>query len=632
MSIPQSAIKHVKDAIDSGDITLARELCRQFGVPDQYRLEVWKLFLQPHKEIVEEKTNSTYRSHFLDSKDEQLILKSNQIASTIHPIGTQPYLNCIADIASVVLILFPNESVEMCCGMTKAILYKYHPFYKHLYPSVITGLQNLIHILLLYHDPILSLHLDTNRIEPIEYTNRFAFNLCVSMCSTIDTIAKVWDDFITYPDTTLFTYCIIGYLICNREKILACKTHQTVLECMFQRLDIDELLTIVAYSKAIRLSTSSSYNRILISVTNNTELYQKLFSKTLASSLFLPSLTNDIVNDKVIRQVPYLFIDCRKEERFELGTIAAAINLDYSKRQNIRNYMDELFQKELSLLTQQYSVFHVVLFGEDDNEENNPDIGELTMIALDFAKRGVKRISIMSQGFVVYHKNAMLQTNNYTLMNHEVDNCPLCTGKPIKSELFAETKKLTQSITQTTVERTQKMTSGLKGFLYGNSEKKEESKQKEQIENKEEHNVEEQNDSNEKNKVDNEVEKQEPSEVNNQNQPSESSELVEDDDDDYLKELIEESSKFNSYLNIGGKQVIWKPVLTVLTTVSMLIVEQTDSKVILLEDISYETINKIIMKKSDPERFTIDHSNGRCVIRVPEAYERFVEDISNLKN
>ncbi|EDR26950.1 hypothetical protein, conserved [Entamoeba dispar SAW760] len=640
METPERAIEYMKEAINSIDVVLLRELCREFGIPDTLRLEIWKLFLQPKKEIVEEKTANNYVSKWIVEDNEILIEETNKIASSIHPIGTQPFFNCIVDVAAVVSKIFQQESIEIRCGITKSIIYKFHPFYKHLYPTIITGLQNLIHILLLYHDPILSIHLDTNRIEPTEYTNTFAFNLCINMCDSINLISKMWDEFITFPDTTLYIYCVVGYLIYLRKKILDAKDHQGVLNVINQPLKVSDIKTIIAYSKAIRLSTASSFNRILLGIMNNSELYQKVFSKSLTSSLFLTPLVNDIINDKFNRQFPYLFIDCRRQESFDLGTIAAAINLDYTKRQDDRNYLENLFKNELSILTQPNSTFHVVLFGDDDTVDGNPDIGELSMIGLDFAKRGVKRVSIMQEGFLKYHKNALTNMKGFQLMNHETETCPLCTtGKPLNFGLLEGTKKLKQTITQSTVEKTQQLTHGLIGFLYGSNTKKEEIKKEDQQPTSQNQNI-----------TNEEIKQTPPTQVENKEQLTSNNEEVNEnmkdenntnteeniddnseEDDNYLKELIEESSKYNSYLNIGGKQTIWKPVVIVLTTISILIVEIHNNKIILLDDISYETISKVVMKKADPERFTIVHSGGKCTIRIPEYYQKFIEEISKLQ-
>ncbi|ELP85382.1 hypothetical protein EIN_086640 [Entamoeba invadens IP1] len=655
MEVPPQAYNYMKEAIESSDIVMVRELCREFGVPSALRMDIWKMFLQPKREFVEERnTQVNYVPEWLQLTEGQKI-EATQIALTIHPVGTQPFLNGVIDIAAVVSKLYPEESKEFRCGITKALLYKFHPFFKYLYPTIVTGLQNLIHMLLLYHDPILSIHLDTYRIEPTDYTNSFGFNLCSGMCEEFDTLVHLWDEFITFPDTTLYIYCIVGYLIFIREDFLAVKNTEKgtnfVRKILGKKLKDDDIKTVVAVSKAIRLSTASSFNRILLGVMNNSDAYQQIFSKSLNSSLFLPTLTNDVINDKMNRQMPFLFIDCRRQESFEVGSILAAINLDFLKRQDDRKYLDDLFKNELSLLTQKDSAFHVVLFGDDDSEDGVPDIGELSMIGLDFAKRGVKRVSIMSQGFVTFHKNAMNSIRGFQLMNHENTICPLCTtGKPLKftevvknSNLISETTiTAAQTIAHKTVEKTKELSNGLMGFLYGTAEKKEK-ENKESKESKEE--IKEPPKENQIPQKEEKVIEQKPQEIvptkpedtpvvneDGKTPDEEKEEEKEDEEDDaYLKEIISESSRYDSYLNVGGKQTIWKPIVTVVTTISLLLVEMHGEKIVLLDDISFESITKVVMKKSEPDRFTIVHTGGKCTIRVPENYAKFVEEISSMQ-
>ena len=684
MEIPAQAIQYMKQAIDSYDIILVRELCREFGIPETIRLDVWKMFLQPKKEIVEPQhdpsKNKRFRPLFIPESEKTLIDECNRIAQTIQSDNSNIVYNYIVEIAAIISKAFPTEPVEIRCGLTKAIIYKFQPFYKHMPKDCITQFENLIHILLLYHDPLLSIHLDTNRIEPYEYTKRFCFTLCMNMCADITTILKVWDEFITFPDITLYVYCVVGYMIYLRKQLLEGKEHAIVLNVLNKKLKLNDLKTIVAYSKAIRLSTSSSFNRILVGLFSNSDSYQKVFAKSLTSSLFLTSLSTDIIGDKLNRQVPFLFIDCRREELFDLGTIPAAINLDHLKRQEDKKYMEDLFKKELSLLTQQNSDFHVVLFGHDDKVDSNPDIGELSMIGLDFAKRGVKRVSIMQQGYISYHKNALANVKGFQVANHEPETCPICSGKSINGT-NAEGPK---SFAQSAFAKTQQFAGGLMDFFSGSKKKDVPKKENEPQTPKQQ--VPQQNitntmntatkedddatnpfsdnsnamkqyppqpnlstnpfeessndknpfnDTNQSNQSSNPFEDQ-PNETNEPTNPFEEEDpkekgSKEDDEESFLREVIEESSQYNSYLNIGGKQTIWKPVITVLTKVAIFVIEKQEEKIILLENINYETITKIVMKKAEPERFTIVHTGGRCTIRIPEVYKKFVEEISLLQ-
>ncbi|ELP93772.1 hypothetical protein EIN_175590 [Entamoeba invadens IP1] len=661
MDIPTQAVTFIKGAIDSSDSILVREFCREFGIPTEFRLQIWNMFLQPKKEFVETKIPITavkYRPqwyNFSSTEQEEAV----KIALSIQPVQVQPFFNGIVDIAAVVVKLFPRESEELLCGMTKSLLYKFQPFYKYLDSVIVTGLQNLIHMLFLYHDPLLSLHLDMYRIEPNEYTNYFGFNLCMGMCTEFNDLIKLWDEFITFPDTTLYVYCIVGYLIYLKDDFLDQETNKSgasaVRKVIGKKLRREEVKTVVACSKAIRLSTVSSFNRTLLGVMNNLESYKQVFSKSLNSSLFLTTFPGDVINDTTGRQIPFLFIDCRRQEAFEMGSILAAINMDYLRRQRESKYVDNVFKNELSVLTQNNSTFHVVLFGDGERVSGVPDISELSMIGLDFVKRGVKRVSIMNQGYVKFHKNALDGVKGFQLMNHDPTTCSFClTGKPIDFEKKEQPKEqfaphkfdhqralsFTQTIANKTIERTQHITNDLMEFLYGTPQKKQEKRIDLKIPQKNDMKNELQIDPVLQHKVTEIPKKEEVKTVQlfdipNSSQletPKTTKQNEEDDDDTYLKELIAESSQYDSFLDVSANdEPNWKPVITVLTTISILIVEKRGDNFSLLEDISFENITKVVMKKSEPEKFSIVYGAEKCTIKVPGSYTRFVEEITNMQ-
>ena len=293
--------------------------------------------------------------------------------------------------------------------------------------------------------------------------------------------------------------------------------------------------------------------------------------------------------------------------------------------------MDVLFTSELSLLTSPNSVFHVVLFGEDNGQQTAPDIGALTLFGLDFVKHGVKAVSILQSGYAGFHKLAVAGAKGFELMNHDPETCHLCLGT--SQSFFSETLRLTARLGQKSVQKTQSIGHSFMDFLYGTSQEKPTPPPRTKP-------------------LPVPAEKtpatdaaptapqaQEPPPPQPEPQPAPGQEEQpqtdeeEEDDDDYLKEIVQENVKFESFLNIGtDKSPIWKPVLTVITSVSILIVERVNSSLVLLEDIGHDSIEKIKMKKTEPEKFTIIHKAGELSIRIPENFRTFIQEITKYQN
>jgi hypothetical protein len=81
MDIPIQAIEYMKEAINSSDVVLVRELCREFGIPKSIRLDVWKMFLPSKREIVEitfdSNKNNLFKPTFIQENELNVIDESN---------------------------------------------------------------------------------------------------------------------------------------------------------------------------------------------------------------------------------------------------------------------------------------------------------------------------------------------------------------------------------------------------------------------------------------------------------------------------------------------------------------------------------------------------------------------------
>ncbi|KAL7721392.1 hypothetical protein QTN25_001810 [Entamoeba marina] len=639
MNHSEKIISLFNKAIAEEDGPMLEELCKQFGMVTTLRSSIWKILLRVkpqrlprplHLRINEAEISPIVEKLITTidaSKRKELLIDSYSIAASLIQPKTSPNFVPTVLIALVFYYLFPEETIEFRLGAVQSFISSQQPYYSHLYPSIQKGLHCLMHILLQYHDPELCHCLDSFRVEPTYYTIRFLYNALFPTGESINDVLTLWDEFILNSDKDLFYYAVISYLIEIRDDILKENKKTSLLNLI--------------RSKRIEMN------------------------KLKFSTLALPVEITTLLKDKQTN-FEVLFIDCRVEEIYNGGTIDKAINFDFTRRED-RDYVDGFFaSKETAILRDPKKRVHVVIFGSGEGNKNaelSPTLSELTMIMLDFIKRGVKYLGVLLSGYFTFHRYAMNRTTGFKLAHHNPSICEICTPPQI-----AKFQKKIQFLGQSTKKISERATSWIASFSSPNrvssstpTQSPQPKKTKTPInpirlekDPKNESNAPHQPETKVEQLIDVSgsspmVEPTKPiqplqSNINNdllfkdmpiQPLPIGSSNnlFIEDDGEDdemyeesnYFDELMKESPTYEGEYNVVSGEAVdcWKKCIAILSAVDLLIAEKPsgDGEMFLLEEIMYSDIQKITSKPQSADITTLHLPSTTVTLRIPKINE-----------
>ena len=443
MNHSEKTISLFHTAIDNKDSAFLQELCKHFGMITSLRTEIWKIILdiQPMKlpkplelKITESDVPPIVNkliSVINQSKRNELIKDSFTIATALIKPKTSPNYIPTVIISLIFYYLYPNESIEFRLGGVHSFLKKFQPFYHTLYPSVQKGLYCLMHILLQYHDPEVCHYLDSFRVEPILYTNRYFYGACYPTGETINDVLVLWDAFVLNNNVYLGFYAVVSYLIEIRNEILKEKKKDELITMIkTKRIDNERMRIVICRALALEQRTMTSFKLLLKSCFKNDQMFQNWFNNSLGSTLALPLQINTLVDD-INNGMKVLFVDCRPFEMYKGGYIRNAINFDFTMKEN-EKYLNEFYQrKEIVSLFTKTDYTHIVIYGLGDvgksNNQQTPSYSDLTMMLLDFMKHGMKRVGVLLSGYTAYHRLAMNRTPGFEITQHVTQSCPICT-------------------------------------------------------------------------------------------------------------------------------------------------------------------------------------------------------------
>ncbi|KAL7722008.1 hypothetical protein QTN25_000784 [Entamoeba marina] len=664
MNHSEKIISLFNKAIAEEDGPMLEELCKQFGMVTTLRSSIWKILLRVkpqrlprplHLRINEAEISPIVEKLITTidaSKRKELLIDSYSIAASLIQPKTSPNFVPTVLIALVFYYLFPEEIIEFRLGAVQSFISSQQPYYSHLYPSIQKGLHCLMHILLQYHDPELCHCLDSFRVEPTYYTIRFLYNALFPTGESINDVLTLWDEFILNSDKDLFYYAVISYLIEIRDDILKENKKTSLLNLIrSKRIGNEQIKIVLCRANSIRKHTLTSFKLLLQACFLNEEMFQRWYAQSLSSTLALPVEITTLLKDKQTN-FEVLFIDCRVEEIYNGGTIDKAINFDFTRRED-RDYVDGFFaSKETAILRE-----------GNKNAELSPTLSELTMIMLDFIKRGVKYLGVLLSGYFTFHRYAMNRTTGFKLAHHNPSICEICTPPQI-----AKFQKKIQFLGQSTKKISERATSWIASFSSPNrvssstptqspqpkktktpinpirleKDSKNESSAPHQPETK----VEQLIDVSGSSPM---VEPTKPiqplqSNINNdllfkdmpiQPLPIGSSNnlFIEDDGEDdemyeesnYFDELMKESPTYEGEYNVVSGEAVdcWKKCIAILSAVDLLIAEKPsgDGEMFLLEEIMYSDIQKITSKPQSADITTLHLPSTTVTLRIPKINE-----------
>ena len=140
-----------------------------------------------------------------------------------------------------------------------------------------------------------------------------------------------------------------------------------------------------------------------------------------------------------------------------------------------------------------------------------------------------------------------------------------------------------------------------------------------------------QNEQNEKKEKQNEIiEKKEEKQslfdiVNEEDENEIENNENEENDSDYFNDIMKENPTFFASLQENEES---KEIVIVLTSIVMLILEKGDNEMFMLDEINYDDIKKVIMKRSTPDLMTIKTPEKDLIFKMTEKKSEFTQQLA----
>uniref|UniRef100_A0A0N5AI33 TBC1 domain family member 23 n=1 Tax=Syphacia muris TaxID=451379 RepID=A0A0N5AI33_9BILA len=304
----------------------------------------------------------------------------------------------------------------------------------------------LMYLVLQYHDPKLSSHLDSHKVFVYEYAE-FCFTAIFAGYFEKESVFAIWDKYFEKGDPfMLFSMCLV-FLINLSEDILKENDKQQILNIIsnaasnFSSKDVGDFFSIaehfleqtppyLLYFEQFQknfgtLSTSKDYQRAIFGSQNEGDL-----PIDISSLLALPvdardllGLTSDENKNKSEDFFKFFIIDARPNDQYSAGHVDGSYNLDSTL------FVQAPDQYKIALTSldgyrkASHPDDHLLFMGSGHEEEDS----YVYMMVANFLHNGRKNIALVDGGYKAIHK--LIAPNFERLDGHYEVLCKECLLK-----------------------------------------------------------------------------------------------------------------------------------------------------------------------------------------------------------
>ncbi|KAJ1364617.1 hypothetical protein KIN20_024741 [Parelaphostrongylus tenuis] len=291
-------------------------------------------------------------------------------------------------------------------------------------------IYDLFRLLLQYHDPQISSHLDSLKCSPYSYTNQWfstvlAASVDDSVCGTL------WESYIERGDPFLIFYMALVLIINARDQLLEIDLSRRdiahgILISLPSQLTVDDVPDFVQlssyYADRTPQCVREDLHYLIFGANYDDDVSEMQMSKLLCLPLTVQELVRKERGAVGTSNIAYFIIDCRSNEAYKSGHIYGSFNLD------CKLIVDEPNQFEMALACLQSYKHdqkfeeHICFFGygEDDSDQF------MNMVIARFLREGTSHVTFAQGGYRGLH-NILLESNRLRLINsHDESKCREC--------------------------------------------------------------------------------------------------------------------------------------------------------------------------------------------------------------
>ncbi|EJW86187.1 hypothetical protein WUBG_02903 [Wuchereria bancrofti] len=294
----------------------------------------------------------------------------------------------------------------------------------------------LMHLIVQYHDPLLSSHLESHKVTSFEYGRPFfAALFAPEICK--QSLYVVWDKLFERGDPYLLFTMVLVFLINCSDQLMALNTKSELIDTIrfavkeLSTDDVDDFFDLsVLFLNQTPSSIKQDFQRVLFG-SRHVEEMQADLSKLLA----LPIDPRDVIRmgldenlnaafSKQGSEPNFFIIDARSHDQYSAGHLDGSYNLDSTL------FVEAPLQYKLALSSLDayrcsfHSDEHILFLGSGHEDDLY-----LHMVIASFLQQGRKHIALVDGGYKALHEQ--LAPNFERLDGHYSALCKECNRQPL---------------------------------------------------------------------------------------------------------------------------------------------------------------------------------------------------------
>eukprot|EP00794_Sanderia_malayensis_P011174 gene11174-12349_t len=298
---------------------------------------------------------------------------------------------------------------------------------------------SLFRQILQYHDPLLCSFLDSRKIPPDLYAQKWLRSLFASVCDG-DVIQAMWDSYLLDGDQFFVFFLMLVMVLNAKDKILEMskKNKSAIVEMIAsfpQDLGADDIEDFCTLAKYYSTRTPQSFRK---------DFHPVLFGSKIAnpetsySSLCLQISATELMESYQNHEedaIHYFLVDCRPADQYNSGHLPTAFHLDANL---MLQAPDEFATAVQALFSSQQQAIeaksaaggeHLCFMGSGREAEDQ----YVNMVVANFLQRGTYFVGIVRGGYSAIHDMVADDLAN-GMADHSPQRCIICTPEAASSE------------------------------------------------------------------------------------------------------------------------------------------------------------------------------------------------------
>lgn len=292
--------------------------------------------------------------------------------------------------------------------------------------------------LLQYHDPHLCSFLDSRKIPPDLYAQRWLRSLFVAVWEP-EVVQAMWDFYFLENDHYFVFFLMLVMVLNAKDQILemANKNKSTIVEMISNfpaQLGVDDIEDFCTLAQYYVVRTPQSYRKDFQSYLFGSKVsLNDYVSNMLCLQVSLPELL-EAVKGRSKDEVRFFLVDCRPCDQYNSGHLPTAFHLD----SNLMLQAPSEFHTAVSALfeAQEQAIEagsnaggeHLCFIGSGRESEDQ----YVNMVVANFLQRGTHFVSIAKGGFAAVHE-LLADDLDHNLVDHCASSCVVCSPDTLSS-------------------------------------------------------------------------------------------------------------------------------------------------------------------------------------------------------